>query len=235
MKTRKPKPKKAKAKAKTGVNKARAKKPPVKKAKKLTAKQEAFVEEYLGNGFNGVQAARNAGYEGNDATLRAIASENLTKPNIASRVRARIEGLAANSNEVLYLLGDHLRADMADLAECFTESGELDLLKARQMGVSHLVKKLKHRRTPLRDSEGKVIDYEHTTEIEMHDSQGAAAKLIPVLGLKQQAAENDRDVARKREWAERKLKEIMAKLDLDEEAAKEWMRTKTPAAAQYLM
>src|SRR5262249_47135976 len=42
------------------------------KRKKLTAKQEAFTENYLGNGFNGVQAARDAGYGGDDATQNLI-------------------------------------------------------------------------------------------------------------------------------------------------------------------
>lgn len=51
----------------------------------LTPKQRAFVHAYQGEAKgNGVQAARIAGYKGKDETLRAIASENLTKPNIRS-------------------------------------------------------------------------------------------------------------------------------------------------------
>src|SRR5262245_45038623 len=86
---------------------------------KLTRKREAFTENYLSNGFNGTEAARAAGYKGSDNTLAQVAHENLKNPQIISRVRARIEGLAANANEVLHLLGDHLRSSIADYKDCF--------------------------------------------------------------------------------------------------------------------
>lgn len=51
--------------------------------KKLTIKQLAFVRCYILNGGNGVQAAKEAGYKGNDKTLSVVASDNLVKPCIA--------------------------------------------------------------------------------------------------------------------------------------------------------
>jgi phage terminase small subunit len=48
----------------------------------LTAKQQAFCEHYVANGFNGLQAAVSAGYS--ESSAKEIASENLTKPNIAA-------------------------------------------------------------------------------------------------------------------------------------------------------
>jgi phage terminase small subunit len=49
----------------------------------LTPKQQAFVAAYVGEAKgNATQAARLAGYEGNDLTLRAVGAENLTKPAI---------------------------------------------------------------------------------------------------------------------------------------------------------
>lgn len=54
--------------------------------KKLTTKQQRFVEFYDGNG---TEAARKAGYKGTYVTLRRIGSDNLTKPHILSAVRAR--------------------------------------------------------------------------------------------------------------------------------------------------
>lgn len=79
-------------------------------ATELTTKQEKFVQATI-IGLNGLAAAKEAGYEGNDATLRAIASENLTKPNIneaISEFRAelkqeskdKIEQLLANWQEL---------------------------------------------------------------------------------------------------------------------------------------
>ena len=46
---------------------------------KPTLKQLAFVRCYILNGGNGVQAAKKSGYKGNDRTLQAIASQNLSK------------------------------------------------------------------------------------------------------------------------------------------------------------
>lgn len=51
--------------------------------RRLTIKQTRFVEFYDGNGY---KAAKAAGYKGNYGTLRAIASENLTKPNVKAAI-----------------------------------------------------------------------------------------------------------------------------------------------------
>jgi len=55
----------------------------------LTEKQQRFVEAWTGEAKgNGVQAARIAGYKGNEDTLAAVASENLTKPKIRFAIKA---------------------------------------------------------------------------------------------------------------------------------------------------
>lgn len=53
---------------------------------KLTAKQIKFIEAYSGNG---VEAAKLAGYKGNDNTLAQVAHENLRKPEIADAIKSR--------------------------------------------------------------------------------------------------------------------------------------------------
>ncbi|AVX04328.1 terminase small subunit [Maritalea myrionectae] len=57
----------------------------------LTAKQQRFVDEFLVD-LNATQAAIRAGYS--PKTARQVASENLTKPNIASAIAARQKKLA---------------------------------------------------------------------------------------------------------------------------------------------
>lgn len=50
---------------------------------RLTLKQKKFVDAYVNNGGNGVEAIRVAGYNcRNDNSARVLASENLKKPNI---------------------------------------------------------------------------------------------------------------------------------------------------------
>lgn len=55
------------------------------KKRKLTRKQRAFITEYIKNGQNGVQAVLRA-YDTSYDTARAIASENLAKPNIKEAI-----------------------------------------------------------------------------------------------------------------------------------------------------
>lgn len=210
-----------------------------KKPRDLTKKQDAWTESYLANGFNGTEASRAAGYKGSDNVLAQVARENLRNPQIASRVRARIEGLAANANEVLNLLGDHLRGSIADYKDCFKADGSFDLEKAEEKGVAHNIKKLRSVRRSIsqgRDTDGKDRPpiVEVTVEIEMYSSQDAAAKLIPVLGLKQKAAENQKDEEIKRKWAEEQLEKVMAHLGGDREAAIAWMRENTPTAVRWI-
>jgi phage terminase small subunit len=54
--------------------------------KALTYKQQAFVDAYAGNG---TEAARIAGYKGNDVVLAQVAAENLRKPQIQKAIQAR--------------------------------------------------------------------------------------------------------------------------------------------------
>lgn len=59
------------------------------KAGELTPKQQKFVEAYKGNA---TEAARVAGYSGNDGTLRNVGFSNMTKPNIIAAIQARNAG-----------------------------------------------------------------------------------------------------------------------------------------------
>ncbi len=52
--------------------------------RKLTPKQEIFISEYISNGFNATQAAKDAGYS--QKTAMQIGEENLRKPVIAEQI-----------------------------------------------------------------------------------------------------------------------------------------------------
>lgn len=52
----------------------------------LTSKQLKFIELY---GGNGTEAARLAGYAGDDATLATVAYENMRKPEIRAAIKRR--------------------------------------------------------------------------------------------------------------------------------------------------
>ncbi len=59
----------------------------------LTAKQTAFVHWYCSAAvnMNATEAARRAGYKGNDKTLQVVGSENLAKPMVREAIDKRLE------------------------------------------------------------------------------------------------------------------------------------------------
>jgi transposase-like protein len=147
-----------------------------------------------------------------------------------ARVRERLDAMHASKDEVLSLLAEHLRADIADLTECFTETGSLDLSLAKQIHRSRIIKKLKHRRIPVRDRDGEVVDYEHITELELHDSQSAAGKLMQIHGLVKQPGENPDDIAAKREYWKQQIDELCEKHGFTATKAKNWLLANVEAA-----
>jgi phage terminase small subunit len=140
----------------------------------LTTKQRLFVESYLSNGFNATEAARAAGYKGNDVTLAAVGYENLRKPQIAAVVSERINEAAMSANEVLARLSKHARGSLFDLLD---EDGELNLKDARARGVDDLLKKVKRTTFDTKDKDGNVTSTRTTHEYEIHDAQAALVHL----------------------------------------------------------
>ncbi len=64
----------------------------VRKARRLTEKQRRFVEAYMGEaGGNATQAARLAGYAGNDNTLASMGDANVRKPAIQAAIKERVD------------------------------------------------------------------------------------------------------------------------------------------------
>lgn len=112
-------------------------------APNLTGKQRAFINAYLSNGFNATEAARQAGYEGNDNVLGVTGYENLRNPKISIIVQERLNEAAMSANEVLSRLSDIARGKVTDLVD---DDGKLDLELAKQRQKEHLLKKLKVKR-----------------------------------------------------------------------------------------
>lgn len=67
----------------------------------LTLRQQLFCEKYLEFRGNGVQAIFESGYKVKNARVAAaIASENLTKPNIIAYVNSQLEKYGFNDDNV---------------------------------------------------------------------------------------------------------------------------------------
>lgn len=89
----------------------------------LTAKQQAFVDEYLID-LNATQAAIRAGYSEN--TAAEIGAENLRKPQIAAQIdQARAKRSTETGIDAAWVLKRlEMEAD-ADIADLYAEGGSL--------------------------------------------------------------------------------------------------------------
>jgi len=134
----------------------------------LTVKQSAFIEQYLQNGFNATEAARNAGYKGNDATLAVVGYENLRKPKIRAVIDARLAEMRMTADEVIKQISDQAFADISDFIEINGGSYRLDLEKAQGLGKLHLVKSL--------------VPTKEGIKLELYDKQKALDMLMRYYG-----------------------------------------------------
>ena len=83
----------------------------------LTPKQRAFADYYIECG-NATEAARKAGYKGNNITLGAVGAENLKKPQIAAYIAEIVKPAEkkriADAEEVIEFYTAVMRGEVKD-------------------------------------------------------------------------------------------------------------------------
>lgn len=132
----------------------------------LTGKQKKFAIEYV-QCLNATEAARRAGYDGNDRTLAVIGSENLRKPDILAFINLVFDDDIMSAREVLKRLSEIARSDIEDVVD---KNGNLDLNKARERGKTHLIKSSKVRTITTDNSdivEGEVVIHDKMRALEI--------------------------------------------------------------------
>jgi len=98
------------------------------KLKGLSIKQQKFVDAYLGEAAgNGTKAAQLAGYRGSTQTLKAVASENLTKPDIAREIQECLSTVMT-SETVLEELSQIAGAECSEPVRVADKLKALDLM-----------------------------------------------------------------------------------------------------------
>lgn len=153
----------------------------------LPPKQRLFVEEYL-TCLNAAEAARRAGYSEKGA--RQQGQRLLTYVDVAAAVQAGLALRAMPPDEVLARLADQARATADDFLAIYESplydiTGQpvldkdgkpivrywpsLDLEKARQAGMLHLIKKVSYTA--------------HGPSVELYDAQAALNTLAKYYGL----------------------------------------------------
>ena len=93
--------------------------------RRLTARQERFIVEYL-ECQNGAEAARRAGYS--EHTARQMANENLSKPYIAEAIQRKRDEIMSGTEDKVAWLVERLTAEAID-----DENGEATRVRALEV------------------------------------------------------------------------------------------------------
>ena len=149
----------------------------------LTDKQQRFVEEYLTD-LNATQAAIRGGYS--EKTARQVASENLSKPDIADAIaQAKAERSERTKVTQDRVLEELARLSFSDLRNVMTDKGSLldpqdwdDATAASIASIEVVTSSGDHGE----DENGRKI-VERTHKIKTWDKNVALEKLAKHLGM----------------------------------------------------
>jgi phage terminase small subunit len=154
----------------------------------MNNKQRVFVEEYL-SCFNATEAARRAGY----AYPNKQGPRMLVNVGIQEAIKARIAEKAMSADEVLTRLADMARGDLGDFMDIESMSFDISLQKAKELGLTHLIKKVKQRTVTTADKSGEETET-NVQEIELHSSLEALTTIARAHGLFKDQIEHSGDI-----------------------------------------
>lgn len=150
--------------------------------KKLSAKRQRFVHEYLID-LNAAGAYKRAGYVVKNDHLAAVEGARLlTNPDVAAAISAAQAKLAkkleVNAESVLR---EYCRIAFSDIGQVFDDSGQIQAVKDIPEDARRAVSSIKVRRV----IEGSGDDAEEieTVEFKLWDKLNALEKLAKHLGL----------------------------------------------------
>ena len=151
--------------------------------KPLSKKHQAFVDQYFLCHFNGTEAYMRV-YKPKDRNVaRASAARLLADVSVSEAISARLAEVHMSADEALELLAGHARGDVGEIMEPTTFGYSFDMKKAKEIGFTKLIRKVKQKTATImgkgEDSEDTEI---HTIEIELYDAQSALEKILRVHG-----------------------------------------------------
>ena len=148
----------------------------------LTLKQRLFCEYYAGEAQgNATEAARLAGYQGNDNALSTLGAKLVRKYRretsyLQEKITARIEASRISNAEIIGILAQQATASIDDITDA---SGYVDLKKIKKYRLGHLVKSI----TPTKFG----------PRVQLESRTGSLALLAKIRGLEQAPVDNARE------------------------------------------
>jgi hypothetical protein len=147
----------------------------------LSVKHRAFVDSLFLHNLNATEAYCDV--YGSDRKTGAVnASKLLTNTNIKNEVSRRLEERAMQADEIIDRLSQHARGDMGDFLSIESMGFNIDLAKAKRLGITHLIKKVKNKTTTILTKNGDEVET-NQVEIEIYDAKAALDTLAKYRGL----------------------------------------------------
>jgi phage terminase small subunit len=140
----------------------------------LSAKHQAFINEYFKCRFNATRAYIAAGYSEKGAAPSA--SKLLRNPNIQEAIEKRLKEEALTADQALHLLKDHATGDITEFMDA---TGYVDVAAIQASGKTHLIREWEQWEYVDADGEKK----EGRVKIKLHDAQSALKEIIKLYRL----------------------------------------------------
>ena len=151
-----------------------------KKTLQLTFKQQKFVDEYLINGGNGTQAAKKAGYKGNDHTLHSIATENLRKPAVKAYIDKRRVELAGTAKVTQEMIVEELKAiAFSNIHDVMDKNNQIKNVSELDRSIASTIESVQT--TSRRNGEDNKIEVTNV-KIKQYNKLDAIKQLVILLG-----------------------------------------------------
>lgn len=136
----------------------------------MNPRHQQFINEYFNCCMNATEAYQRVYQNATRETARRNGHELLTNTDISEEIKLRITEKAMSADEVLMRLGDQARGDMADFWH-IPEQGDPTINLAKAKGKTHIIKKLKVKKTTQRI--GKTTETTHEVDFDLYDAQSA--------------------------------------------------------------
>lgn len=160
--------------------------PQPEKEKKLSKKHRAFVDEYFKTGpnrFNATEAYRATYPKSSYAAARANSARLIAKDSIRLEMERRMVELHMSADEAMSRLTDIARGDVGELMDVYSTGFDLDMKKAKETGLTKLIKKVKQKTTTHIAKSESDEDREVTElEIELYPADAAIRDILKIHG-----------------------------------------------------
>lgn len=148
----------------------------------LSAKHQSFIDSLFLHNLNATEAYIDVYGVESRKVAEVSASRLLSKDIISGEIKRRLEASAMQTDEILSRLSEHARGDMGDFLDIGSMGFNIDLAKAKELGITHLIKKVKNKTTTILTKNGDEVET-NQVEIEIYDAKSALDTLAKYRGL----------------------------------------------------